>query len=142
MSDRLERDVEEVLSNIEDFDWRRRRQREPGPLRRAVRRVGDFFLARIAGFNAGHLMLFGALLLVLGFILRLRSVGVWAVVAGVVLLIIGLVWTARGGGRSGGSRGGGRPSTRGGYWRDRYIAYDEPRRPSPSQWLRRLRRPR
>lgn len=119
MSDRLERDVEEVLSNIEDFDWRRRQQRRPGPLRRAGQRLGNAVLNRAASLTAGHLMLFGALLLIVGLVLRLRGVGIWMVIAGVIVFLIGLFWTSRGGGRAVGQ-------PRGGYWRDRYISYDPP----------------
>lgn len=135
MSDRLERDVEEVLANIEDFDWRRRAQRRPGPLRRAFRRASDGFLRRIASFNAGHVMLIGAVFLLIGLILRARSFGVWALVLGVVLIAIGIIWSARSGGRS--RRDG--PSTSGGYWRDRYIAYDEPSRNPLTRWRRQRR---
>lgn len=130
MSDKLERDVEEVLAGIEDFDWRRR-ERRPGPLRRAARRFGQSASRRLARLSPGHLMLVGSLLVIVGFVLRGQSLGMWAVILGVVLFLIGIVWSARGGGRGGrrGSPGGGgEPSTRGGYWRDRYISYDAPPR--------------
>lgn len=141
MSDKLERDVEEVLAGIEDFDWRRR-ERRPGPLRRAVQRFGQRASRRLARLSPGHLMLVGSLLVIASFILP-GQVRVWAVILGVVLFLIGIVWSARGGGR-GGRRGapggGGEPSTRGGYWRDRYISYDAPPR-SPlgplGRWFRR-----
>ena len=35
MVDRLERDIEEVLENIEDFEWHRRQRRGPSRVRRA-----------------------------------------------------------------------------------------------------------
>ena len=129
MSDKLERDVEEVLAGIEDFDWRRR-ERRPGPLRRAVQRFGQSASRRLARLSPGHLMLVGSLLVIASFILP-GQVRVWAIILGVVLFLIGIVWSARGGGRGGkgGSPGGGgEPSTRGGYWRDRYISYDAPSR--------------
>ena len=140
MSDKLERDVEEVLAGIEDFDWRRR-ERRPGPLRRALQRFGQRTSQRLARLSAGHLMLVGSLLVIVGFVLRGQALGMWAVILGVVLFLIGIVWSARGGGR-GGKRGaqGGEPSTRGGYWRDRYISYDAPPR-NPlgplGRWFRR-----
>ena len=132
MSDKLERDVEEVLAGIEDFDWRRR-ERRPGPLRRAAQRFGQSASRRLARLSPGHLMLAGSLLVIASFILP-GQVRVWAIILGVVLFLIGIVWSARGGGRGGrggkgGSPGGGgEPSTRGGYWRDRYISYDAPPR--------------
>ena len=139
MSDKLERDVEEVLAGIEDFDWRRR-ERRPGPLRRAMQRFGQRTSQRLARLSPGHLMLVGSLLVIASFILP-GQVRVWAIILGVVLFLIGIVWSARGGGR-GGKRGapGGEPSTRGGYWRDRYISYDAPPR-NPlgplGRWFRR-----
>ena len=129
MSDKLERDVEEVLAGIEDFDWRRR-ERRPGPLRRAAQRFAQSASRRLARLSPGHLMLVGSLLVIASFILP-GQVRVWAIILGVVLFLIGIVWSARGGGRGGrrGSPGGGgEPSTRGGYWRDRYISYDAPPR--------------
>lgn len=129
MSDKLERDVEEVLAGIEDFDWRRR-ERRPGPLRRAAQRFGQRASRRLARLSPGHLMLVGSLLVIASFILP-GQVRVWAIILGVVLFLIGIVWSARGGGRGrkgGARRGGGEPSTRGGYWRDRYISYDAPPR--------------
>ena len=129
-SDRLERDVEEVLSNIEDFDWRRRQSRRPGPIRIAVQRVGSSIVNRAASITANHLLLVGALLLLVGLVLR--GGGVWLAVAGIVVFIIGLFWTLRGGN----SRRG---QPRGGYWRDRYISYE---RPSGNRLRRLFRRDR
>lgn len=132
MSDKLERDVEEVLAGIEDFDWRRR-ERRPGPLRRAGQRFARKLSERSARLSAGHLMLLGSLLVIVGFVLRGNSLGMWAVILGVVLFLIGIVWSARGGG---GRKERG-PTTRGGYWRDRYISYDEPPGNPLSRWFRR-----
>ena len=139
MSDKLERDVEEVLAGIEDFDWRRR-ERRPGPLRRALQRFGQRASQRLARLSPGHLMLVGSLLVIASFILP-GQVRVWAIILGVVLFLIGIVWSARGGGKGGARvRGGGEPTTRGGYWRDRYISYDAPPR-NPlgplGRWFRR-----
>lgn len=134
MSDKLERDVEEVLAGIEDFDWRRR-ERRPGPLRRAMQRFARGASERLARLGPGHLMLLGSLLVIAGFVLRGQSLGMWAVILGVLLFLIGIVWSAKGGGR----RKAG-PTARGGYWRDRYISYDAPPR-SPlgplGRWFRR-----
>ena len=139
MSDKLERDVEEVLAGIEDFDWRRR-ERRPGPLRRALQRFGQRTSQRLARLSPGHLMLVGSLLVIASFILP-GQVRVWAIILGVVLFLIGIVWSARGGGRGGKREArGGEPTTRGGYWRDRYISYDAPPR-NPfgplGRWFRR-----
>ncbi len=129
-SDRLERDVEEVLSNIEDFDWRRRQSRRPGPIRLAVQRFGAGIVNRATALTANHLLLVGALFLIVGLVLR--GGGMWLAVAGIVVFVIGLFWASRGGGR-----GNGQP--RGGYWRDRYISYESQSGNPLKRWFRRNR---
>ena len=139
MSDKLERDVEEVLENIEDFDWNRRRQRRPGPIRRAIAGSAAAITRRAAAFSGAHLMLIGAILLVAGILLRLQALGAWLAITGVLVFFIGLVLQSRG---RRAKNAPAEPSAKGGYWRDRYIQYDGPDRPNPADWLRRLRRPR
>ena len=124
-SDRLERDVEEVLANIEDFDWRRRQSRRPGPIRLAVQRAGSKIAARATALTANHLLLLGALMLIVGLIFR--GGGLWVAIAGIVVFIMGLFWASRGGNRQANQ-------PRGGYWRDRYISYE----PTSHNPLRRL----
>ena len=81
-----------------------------------------------------ELLLHLLLALLGGLILRARGLGIWLVLAGVILFLLGLAWNMR------------RPSqgpesdTRGGYWRDRYIRYDEPRPGGARGWFRRWRR--
>jgi hypothetical protein len=115
-SDRLERDVEEVLSNIEDFDWRRRQSRRPGPIRLAAQRFGSAIVSRVTALTPNHLLLLGALMLIIGLVLR--GGGLWLAVAGIVIFVIGLFWTSRGGNPQANQ-------PRGGYWRDRYISYEQ-----------------
>lgn len=115
-SDRLERDVEEVLSNIEDFDWRRRQSRRPGPIRIALQRFGAGIVSRATALTPNHLLLLGAALLIVGLVLR--GGGLWIAVVGIVVFLIGLFWTSRGGNRQANQ-------PRGGYWRDRYISYEQ-----------------
>ncbi len=129
-SDRLERDVEEVLANIEDFDWRRRQSRRPGPIRLAAQRVGSSIVNHAAALTANHLLLAGALLLIVGLVLR--GGGLWLAVSGFVVFALGLFWASRGGN----SRSG---QPRGGYWRDRYISYE---RQSSNPFRRLFRRDR
>lgn len=124
-SDRLERDVEEVLSNIEDFDWRRRQSRRPGPIRIAAQRFGSAIVSRVTALTPNHLLLLGALMLIIGLVLR--GGGLWLAVVGIVIFVIGLFWTSRGGNPQANQ-------PRGGYWRDRYISYDQ----SPQNPIRRF----
>jgi len=138
MGDKLERDVEEVLNNIEGFDWNRPRQRRPGPIRRAIAGTVGAVTRRAAAFSGSHLMIIGAILLVAGIVLRLQALGAWLAVTGILVFFIGLVLQSRGGSSKNKNS---EPSAKGGYWRDRYIEYDGGKRPNPADWLRRLRRP-
>ncbi len=137
MADKIERDVEEVLSKIEDFEWHRRQRRGPSRARRAWndswQRLADRASLRLARFSAGHLMLVGFLILVAGLVFRIRGPGLWLMLGGVIIFFLGLAWSMR--------SGGSHPthSARGGFWRDRYITYDgEPG--GPRGWFRRWRR--
>ena len=65
--------------------------------------------------TANHLLLLGAILLVVGLVLR--GGGLWLAVVGVIVFLIGLFWTTRGGNRQA-------RQPKGGYWRDRYISYE------------------
>jgi hypothetical protein len=128
MPDRLERDIDEVLDKIEDFEWHRAQRRRPSKLRQAWngwwQGASDAIGRRLARFSAGHLMLAGFLILVFGIVV-LRGLGLWFVLAGMILFLLGLFLNMRGSGTSG---SGTSSATRGGFWRDRYIEYDvEPR---------------
>ena len=116
--DRLERDVEEVLSNIEDFDWRRRHSRRPGPIRLAAQRFVGGVASKMTALTPNHLLLLGAGLLIVGLVLR--GGGLWLAIAGIVVFVIGLFWTSRGGNPTANQ-------PKGGYWRDRYVSYARPR---------------
>lgn len=129
-SDRLERDVEEVLSNIEDFDWRRRQSRRPGPIRIAIQRFASGLVNRVTALTPNHLLLLGAVLLIAGLVLR--GGGLWLAVAGIVVFVIGLFWTSRGGNPQANQ-------PRGGYWRDRYISYEQSSQSTLRRFFRRNR---
>ena len=127
-SDRLERDVEEVLSNIEDFDWRKRQSRRPGPIRIAFQRFAGALVNRATSLTPNHLLLLGALMLIIGLVLR--GPGLWLAIAGIVIFVIGLFWTSRGGNPQANQ-------PRGGYWRDRYISYDQSQQSPLRRFFRR-----
>ncbi len=129
-SDRLERDVEEVLSNIEDFDWRRRQSSRPGPIRLAAQRFAGGLVKRVTALTPNHLLILGAIMLIVGLILR--GGGLWIAVAGIVIFLIGLFWTSRGGNPQANQ-------PRGGYWRDRYISYEQPQQNPLRRFFRRNR---
>jgi hypothetical protein len=143
-SDKLEREIEDVLGKIEDFEWHRRRRRGPSRSRRAWSRIwqgtSNALGRRFVQFTAGHVMLVGFLLLIVGLALRGRGPGLWLVLAGILLFFVGLGLSMRSGGR----KAGGAYTGRGGYWRDRYVTYDDNPQPGANnglrRWLRRWRR--
>ena len=138
MPDRLERDIEEVLDKIEDFQWHRRKRRPPGRLRvvagRVRKRLASIGAARPARIVPGHLMLAGFLALIGGVVLETGDSGRWLIYGGAGAFGVGLLWSMRGGPRA-------RPA-RGVYWRQRYITYEHEQKPTGrlSAWWRRRRR--
>ena len=125
---------------VEDFEWHRRRRR----LRRLLRAlrpqrhhfpIPDLSTNPLAAYTRqlvpGHLMLVGFLFILISLVFG-GFEGFWRglVVAGIALFLLGVAWSARG------TR---RPTRRqrGGWWRDRYITYDEPETPSRPFWRRR-----
>jgi hypothetical protein len=143
-SDKLEREIEDVLGKIEDFEWHRRQRRGPSRARRAWSRAwqgsSNVLGRRFAQFTSGHVMLVGFLLLIVGLALRGRGPGLWLVLAGILLFFVGVALSMRRGRRG----PGGAYTARGGYWRDRYVTYeDDPQRAPGSglrRWLNRWRR--
>ena len=138
MSDQLDQEIEDLLGEIEDFEWHRRHRRGHSRARQVWstfwQRVADGLARRLVHFSSGHLMLIGFLTLVLGLVLRLRGLGIWLTLAGIILFFLGLAWSMRGGGRPSAY------STRGGYWRDRYITYSGSAQGGLLGWFRRWRR--
>ena len=140
MPDQLERDIQEVLSKVEDLEWHRRRRR--------LRRWPRALRPRRAGFSLpgvssgplavytrrlvpGHLMLAGFLLVLVALVFGgFDGIWRWPVVTGIALFLLGVSW---------GTRGPRRPEQgqRGGWWRDRYITYDESESSSKPFWRRR-----
>ncbi len=122
-SDRLEQEIEDVLSRVENFEWRRFHRHGPSQSRRLW---NQFWVAttnivgrNLARFTTGHLMLMGFLFLIAGLVVRGRGPGLWLVFAGALLFITGLVIRIRNSqGTSSAPYG-----SQGGYWRDRYITY-------------------
>lgn len=138
MSDQLDQEVEDLLGKIEDFEWHRRQRRGHSRARQAWstfwQRAADRLAQRLVRFTAGHLMLAGFLILIVGLVFRLRGLGIWFALAGILLFFLGLTWSMRSGGRPSAY------STRGGFWRDRYVTYDDQARGGLRGWFRRWRR--
>ena len=137
MPDRIERDIEEVLARIDDFEWHRRR-RTPSRARRAWDRVWGLTAVRVghrlAALTAGHVMVLGFVILIAGVVLRGRGPGLWVLLAGILVFVAGLAWNMRS------ARRPPAPAARGHFWRDRYITYDASSARGLRGWLRRRRR--
>jgi VIT1/CCC1 family predicted Fe2+/Mn2+ transporter len=118
VSDKLEREVEEILRKLDRF------VPKEGPLARARRRVGqaaaDFFhavLARLSHISLGQVMLASLVLVVLAFFFRGASpmLARWVIIGGLILFFTAFVLSLR----SGRSRYERR-------WRGRVIDLSEP----------------
>lgn len=136
MPDRLEREIEEVLDKIEDFEWHRRKRRPSGRLRVVAgllrTRLASIVAARPARIVPGHLLLAGFLALIVGLVLGTDGIGTWLIIGGVAAFGLGLLWSMRRGQRT-------RPA-RGVYWRQRYITYEQKPTGRLRAWWRRRRR--
>ncbi len=135
--DRLEREIDEILSKIEHFPSAR--QRRTQAQRRWLRRAGNAVSARqqalmreLSRISLSQLMLLSFLLILGSFFLR-RVVPIawpWLMYAGAVLFLASFALMLFAGSSGlGGSRGGG-PHR---YWRGRPVSYS----PTLSQRLRR-----
>lgn len=128
MPDRIQREIEEILERLDDDEPRAGGARKPisivsrrkrGPIAgQRLRRQLDSLL------RPGRLLITGAIVMVAGFIVaNAWEPLIWVSFAGVVLFLAAFVSTfvRRRGGSSTPP-----PASRGGYWRDRYIAYESP----------------
>jgi hypothetical protein len=137
MPDRVEREIEEILSKLEDKDPRPSASksgppREPIPLRPrrkpslSTRIVGA--LPTFPNLTPATLLFTGAGVMIAGLILSAFADGlIWVSFAGVVVFLGAFLWaflrrTTPGQATSRHSGSGGSP--KGVYWRDRYIDYE------------------
>jgi hypothetical protein len=138
MSDRLERDIEDVLDKIEDFEWHRKQRRQPSRARSinpasSTRKPTSMrwpALKRRKKEPRWSLVRCQTLLQAR----RARGLGLWLVLVGMILFLLGLAWNMRG---PKNHNPDGNP--RGGYWRDRYIQYNESRSGGVRDWFQRWR---
>lgn len=145
MPNRVEREIEEILSKLDGVPPS---GRAPTRLRRPLRsRVSRRFaglrarLPVLPKITPGNMMLAGITLILAGLVLRLFSSELtrWAVIVGLVLFFASFImsfWPNRGGGAVGGGES---------YWRGQRIPRSELRGPSiatriANWWRRRNRR--
>lgn len=141
MPDRIEREIEDILSKIDDLPEGpgkspipiSGRSRKP----KADRAPGRSILDRI---DPANLMVAGAAVMIGGLLLSVFSDGlIWVSLAGVILFLSAFViaFFHRPPARQDGAAQGGSRTV---YWRDRYIDYD-PYKPGPIARIRsRLKR--
>jgi hypothetical protein len=136
--DRIEKEINDLLEQLDDFpgergaspvslDERRRQRRGPTPPKtRAGRGLGDFF-------NAATLMLIGAGMVVVG-LLASAIAGwlIWVSFTGIVVFFLAFALSFWQSGRTAGPARGPRTV----YWRDRYIEYE----PGDGGTLQRVKR--
>jgi hypothetical protein len=130
VADRIEREIEEILSKLDEgkppegprrpIPIQSRRRRGPG----AISRLGNKVTSRPANLTPATLLFAGAGIMLAGLILSaIWGPFIWAAFGGVLLFMAAFVWSFL---RPGGTRGASQP--KGYYWRDRYIQY-EPENP-------------
>jgi hypothetical protein len=115
MPDKFEREIEDILSRLDNFPQR-------GPSDRARRavsnRVGDFhrrFTLRLARLSVGQIMLGGIVMILVGYFFRALIPEIWyyVVILGLVLFFTSFALSLFGAGRAGSSS-----QT---YWRGRPV---------------------
>ena len=128
MADRIEREIEEILSKLDESNppeparrpipIQSRRKRGPSP----VSRLGNKVASRPTNLTPATLLFAGAGIMLAGLVLSaIWSPFIWAAFAGVLLFMAAFAWSFL---RPGGARRASQP--KGHYWRDRYIEYDAP----------------
>jgi len=126
VTDRIEREIEEILSKLDEgkpseatrrpIPIQSRRRRGPGP----VSRIGNKVSSRPANLTPATLLFAGAGIMLAGLVLStLWNPFIWAAFAGVLLFLAAFVWSFL---RPGGAGRASQP--KGYYWRDRYIEYE------------------
>ena len=118
-SDRIQKEVDELLANIERFPPRRRLSRRIGavvsaPFRALRRGLSGLSLPRI---SAGHVLLAAIIIIVIAYVAGgSGDIWRWIIVGGIALFIAAFVMSLRRQSRP--------PTER--YWRDRPIDLEDP----------------
>ena len=137
MSDRIEREIDEILSRLNDdgeppsgdgdrepipIESRRRRQ----PRRSLASRMSAAFslpAIRTGGLTPTSVLFTGAGIMIVGFILTaIWGALIWLSFAGVALFAAAFIWSFVRSPR----RGGSAKASQGAYWRGRYVEYRPP----------------
>ena len=118
--DRLEREINEILSKIEQFPTPEKRRNRA--FKRQLRRFGDEVSSRqrvvareLSRVSLSHLVLLGFLLILGSFFFRGFGLGQWVLFAGIALLVASGALLMFGGGKRGSA-----PTQK---WRGRTISY-------------------
>lgn len=129
MADRIEREIEEILSKLDEgkppesarrpIPIQSRRKKGPGPVSRLGNRVAGSQPTRL---TPATLLFTGAGVMLAGLVLSaIWSPFIWAAFGGVLLFMAAFIWSFL---RPGGAARASQP--KGYYWRDRYIEYNTP----------------
>jgi hypothetical protein len=93
--DKIQREIEDILSKLDDLPA----ERKPIPMRRRQRQAASFIdglLAPLAAITVKHVMIVSLALIVIGFVTgrAYGAFGQWMLIAGVVLFIVGIIYSA------------------------------------------------
>ena len=146
-SDRVQREIEELLGKLDNFvpedrlvsKIKKRRKDAEGP--NATERAWANMRRRFSRLTIGHAMLLGVMLLLAGQFVPGLFYGYsrWAILGGLVLTIGAFILSAIGWDSRRTLAGGGASEKR---WRGQTISYSEPTRPNRIlDWFRRRRHP-
>ena len=99
MPDRIEREIEDILSKLDDFVPDK--GKKPIPFRKPAKRRnqgGDnFFKKNFGRLTLNQVMLYALIAAILGFILRGLPFAYWVMIAGIVVLVGAFIVSLRGG---------------------------------------------
>ncbi len=140
MPDRIDREIEEILSRLgeeppkpgeEPISLAQRRRQRRAPV---GSRIGAAFGFSVSGPTPASMLFTGAGVMIVGFILSaIWGSFIWLAFGGVVLFAGAFIWSFLRPRRAATAR---QPAAKGAHWRGRYVEYDPP----PPGVLARIRR--
>ena len=99
MPDRIEREIEDILSKLDDFVPDK--GQKPIPFRKPAKRKtssgGNWLSQRLARLSLNQIMLYALIGLVAGFILRTLPFASWVMIASLIILVTAFLLSIRAG---------------------------------------------
>lgn len=101
MPDRIEREIEDILSKLDDFVPEK--GQKPIPFRKPARRRSqqkNWFSQRLSRITINQVMVYALIAVIAGFILRGLPLAYWVMIGGLVVLVAAFILSLRTGGKS------------------------------------------